>query len=42
MTRLFAAFAKVRPALVCLITAGDGDVASNPDAQADAPVATLW
>ena len=30
--RLSAAFAKGRPALVCFITAGDGDTASNLDA----------
>jgi tryptophan synthase alpha chain len=35
MTRLASAFAKGRPALVCSITAGDGDVASNLDAPAD-------
>jgi len=32
MTRLSAAFAKGRPALVCFITAGDGDTAANLDA----------
>ena len=32
MTRLEAAFAKGRPALVCFITAGDGDTAANLDA----------
>ena len=32
MTRLAAAFAKGRPALVCFITAGDGDTAANLDA----------
>ena len=32
MTRLSNAFAKPRPALVCFITAGDGDTASNLDA----------
>jgi tryptophan synthase alpha chain len=31
-TRLAAAFAKGRPALVCFITAGDGDTAANLDA----------
>ena len=32
MTRLASAFAKGRPALVCFITAGDGDTAGNLDA----------
>ncbi|ALE16736.1 Tryptophan synthase alpha chain [Altererythrobacter epoxidivorans] len=32
MTRLSAAFAKPHPALVCFITAGDGDTAANLDA----------
>ena len=32
MTRLSSAFAKGRPALVCFITAGDGDTAANLDA----------
>ena len=32
MTRLTATFAKPRPALVCFITAGDGDTAANLDA----------
>jgi len=32
MTRLSTAFAKGRPALVCFITAGDGDTAANLDA----------
>ena len=32
MTRLSSAFAKPRPALVCFITAGDGDTAANLDA----------
>lgn len=32
MTRLSPAFAKGRPALVCFITAGDGDTAANLDA----------
>ena len=32
MTRLASAFAKGRPALVCFITAGDGDTAANLDA----------
>ena len=32
MTRLSNAFAKGRPALVCFITAGDGDTAANLDA----------
>ena len=32
MTRLTAAFAKPHPALVCFITAGDGDTAANLDA----------
>ena len=32
MTRLATAFAKGRPALVCFITAGDGDTAANLDA----------
>lgn len=32
MSRLSAAFAKGRPALVCFITAGDGDTAANLDA----------
>jgi tryptophan synthase alpha chain len=32
LTRLSAAFAKGRPALVCFITAGDGDTAANLDA----------
>ena len=32
MTRLSAAFAKHHPALVCFITAGDGDTAANLDA----------
>jgi len=31
-TRLASAFAKGRPALVCFITAGDGDTAANLDA----------
>ena len=35
MTRLASAFAKGRPALVCFITAGDGDTASNLDALVD-------
>ena len=42
MTHLAAAFASDRPALVCFITPGHGDIASNPDAPADAPAATLW
>lgn len=32
MTRLIAAFAKPPPALVCFLTAGDGDTAANLDA----------
>lgn len=32
MTRLSAAFAKPHPALVCFVTAGDGDTAANLDA----------
>jgi tryptophan synthase alpha chain len=32
MTRLASAFAKGRPALVCFITAGDGDTSANLDA----------
>ncbi|WP_420607981.1 tryptophan synthase subunit alpha [Novosphingopyxis sp.] len=32
MTRLHAAFTKPHPALVCFITAGDGDTAANLDA----------
>ena len=32
MTRLGAAFAKACPALVCFVTAGDGDTAANLDA----------
>jgi tryptophan synthase alpha chain len=40
-SRLSAAFAKGRPALVCFITAGGGGVATNPDAPADAPVAKV-
>jgi tryptophan synthase alpha chain len=32
VTRLASAFAKGRPALVCFITAGDGDTAANLDA----------
>jgi tryptophan synthase alpha chain len=32
MTRLASAFGKGRPALVCFITAGDGDTAANLDA----------
>ena len=32
MTRLAAAFAKGRPALVCFVTAGDGDTAATLDA----------
>ena len=32
MTRLSAAFAKDHPALVCFVTAGDGDTAANLDA----------
>ncbi|SMQ57834.1 tryptophan synthase, alpha chain [Altererythrobacter xiamenensis] len=32
MTRLSSAFSKSHPALVCFITAGDGDTASNLDA----------
>ena len=32
MTRLTATFAQPRPALVCFITAGDGDTAANLDA----------
>ena len=32
MTRLASAFAKGRPALICFITAGDGDTAANLDA----------
>ena len=32
MSRLAAAFAKGRPALVCFVTAGDGDTAANLDA----------
>jgi tryptophan synthase alpha chain len=32
MTRLTAAFAKAHPALVCFLTAGDGDTAANLDA----------
>lgn len=35
MTRLASAFAKGRPALVCFLTAGDGDTASNLDALVD-------
>src|SRR3546814_2762241 len=31
-TRLSSAFAKPHPALVCFITAGDGDTAANLDA----------
>jgi tryptophan synthase alpha chain len=42
MTLLAPAFAKGHPAFVCFITAGDGDIVSNPDAPADAPSATLW
>jgi tryptophan synthase alpha chain len=42
MTRLSAAFAQGRPAIVTFITAGDDDIASNPDAPAGAPVATPW
>ena len=40
-SRLSAAFAKGRPALVCFITAGDGGIATIPDAQVDASVAKL-
>ena len=32
MTRLSAAFSKPRPALVCFLTAGDGDTSANLDA----------
>ena len=32
MTRLSAAFAKPHPALVCFVTAGDGDTAAILDA----------
>ena len=32
MTRLAAAFAKPHPALVCFVTAGDGDTAAILDA----------
>ncbi len=32
MTRLFAAFVKPHPSLVCFLTAGDGDTAANLDA----------
>jgi tryptophan synthase alpha chain len=32
MTRLSSAFAKPHPALVCFLTAGDGDTAANLDA----------
>ncbi len=32
MTRIAAAFSKSHPALVCFVTAGDGDTASNLDA----------
>ena len=32
MTRLASAFAKPHPALVCFLTAGDGDTAANLDA----------
>ena len=32
MTRLATTFAKPHPALVCFITAGDGDTAANLDA----------
>ena len=32
MTRLTNAFAKGHPALVCFLTAGDGDTAANLDA----------
>jgi tryptophan synthase alpha chain len=35
MTRLAAAFAKGRPALVCFVTAGDGDTAAVLDALAE-------
>jgi tryptophan synthase alpha chain len=35
LTRLTSAFAKGRPALVCFLTAGDGDTASNLDALVD-------
>ncbi|WP_095011342.1 tryptophan synthase subunit alpha [Tsuneonella mangrovi] len=35
MTRLSSAFAKGRPALVCFLTAGDGDTAANLDALVD-------
>ena len=31
MTRLSDAFAKPHPALVCIVTAGDGDTAANLD-----------
>lgn len=33
-SRLSSAFAKPRPALVCFLTAGDGDTAANLDALA--------
>lgn len=36
MTRLATAFAAARPALVCFITAGDGDTAANLDALVEA------
>ena len=35
MTRLQSAFAKGRPALVCFVTAGDGDTAAILDALVD-------
>jgi len=41
LTRLASAFAKGRPALVCFITASDGNIASNLDAPADASVVKL-
>ena len=31
MTRLSTAFSKPHPALVCFLTAGDGDLAANLD-----------
>ncbi|MBA4228996.1 MAG: tryptophan synthase subunit alpha, partial [Hyphomonas sp.] len=36
MTRLTTTFAAPRPALVCFITAGDGDTAANLDALVEA------
>ena len=35
MTRLSDAFTKSHPAVVCFVTAGDGDTAANFDALAD-------